>query len=216
VAHVQTALRLRTKVIACNASNLFSETALDAMSIAAFLVTGKGRVRHMNQLAAVYLQGGDSLLLHDGRLTANDSRESARLELLIAGAALSGRNGSEAVPGGAIKISRLHTQSTLQVTVIPVPKGNQIADGDSSALVFVSDPSSSPRPRTALMRQLYGLTPAEGRVADLLLEGFDVREVAGRLGISLETCRFHVKRILVKTGTRRQSELMRLMVSLPA
>ena len=100
IPHVQTALRLRTKVKDCNASNLFSETALDAMSIAAFLVTGKGRVRHMNQLAAAYLQSGDSLLLHDGRLTASASNEGAQLEFLISAAASSGRNGAESVPGG--------------------------------------------------------------------------------------------------------------------
>jgi DNA-binding CsgD family transcriptional regulator len=35
------------------------------------------------------------------------------------------------------------------------------------------------------------------------------------LGITLETARFHLKRVLTKTGARRQSELMRLMLSLP-
>ena len=215
IPHVQTALRLRTKVMDCNASDLFSETALDAMSIAAFLVTGKGRVRHMNQRAAACLQSGDGLLLQDGRLAAIHSCESAQLESLIAGATSSGRNGSEAVPGGAMRISRLYAQGTLQVTVIPVPKDNQMADGESSALVFVSDPTSSPRPRTTLMRQLYGLTPAEARVADTLLDGLEIRDAAERLGITLETCRFHVKRVLAKTRTRRQTELIRLMLSLP-
>jgi DNA-binding CsgD family transcriptional regulator len=65
------------------------------------------------------------------------------------------------------------------------------------------------------MRALYGLTPAEARLADLLLEGCEVREAADRLRTTLETARFHLKRVLAKTGTRRQTELMRLMLSLP-
>jgi DNA-binding CsgD family transcriptional regulator len=65
------------------------------------------------------------------------------------------------------------------------------------------------------MRQLYGLTPAEARVANLLLEGAEVREAAGRIGITLETCRFHIKRVLAKTETHRQAELLWLMLSLP-
>ena len=65
------------------------------------------------------------------------------------------------------------------------------------------------------MQQLYGLTPAESRVADLLLEGLEVRDAAERLCITLETARFHLKRVLAKTGTHRQTELMRLMLSLP-
>jgi DNA-binding CsgD family transcriptional regulator len=65
------------------------------------------------------------------------------------------------------------------------------------------------------MKQLYGLTPTEARLADLLLEGLEVRDIANRLTMTLETARFHLKRVLAKTGTRRQTELMRLMLSLP-
>jgi DNA-binding CsgD family transcriptional regulator len=215
IPHLQTALGLRTKVAACDASNLFSETALESMSIAAFLVTHKGLVRHMNQRAASCLQSGDGLVIQDGRLTANDSQQNAHLESLILGTASNGKKRSTSIPGTGIRISRRRTQSALQVTVIPAPKANQIGSGESFALVFVSDPSASPRPRSALMQQLYGLTPAEARVADLLLEGYEGREAAQRLGITLETFRFHVKRVLTKTGAHRQTELLRLMLSLP-
>jgi len=212
--HIQTALRLRTKVRGCDESELFSETALNSMSIATLLVSGNGRVRQMNQNAAVCLQSGDGLLLQDGKLTANDLYERAQLESLISAAA-SGGNRSEGALGGAIKISRVRAPDTLHVTVIPTPQESQISASGSSALIFVNDPSSLPRPRGTLLRQLYGLTPSEARVADLLLEGSEVREAAERLGITLETCRFHIKRVLAKTGTRRQAELIRLMLSLP-
>jgi len=82
-------------------------------------------------------------------------------------------------------------------------------------LVFLSDPSSKPASRAAVLRALYGLTPTESRLADLLLQGFEVREAAGHMRTTLETARFHLKRVLAKTGTRRQTELMRLMLSLP-
>jgi len=84
-----------------------------------------------------------------------------------------------------------------------------------AALVFISDPAKVPLSRSSVLRTLYGLTPAEGRVADMLLQGTEIPEAAARLGITLETCRLHVKRILAKTGASRQAELVRLMVSLP-
>jgi DNA-binding CsgD family transcriptional regulator len=59
------------------------------------------------------------------------------------------------------------------------------------------------------------LTPAEARIADLLAGGNEVGEVAARAGITLETARFHVKRVMAKTGVRRQTEMVRLMLSLP-
>jgi DNA-binding CsgD family transcriptional regulator len=80
---------------------------------------------------------------------------------------------------------------------------------------LISDPSSLPRRRTSLMQQLYGLTPAESRLADLLLEGIEVREAAEHLHITIGTARFHLKRVLAKTGSHRQTELLRLMLSLP-
>jgi DNA-binding CsgD family transcriptional regulator len=84
-----------------------------------------------------------------------------------------------------------------------------------AALVFVKDPASRPQSRGATLRALYALNPSEVRVADMLLQGFEIREIATRLGLTLETTRFHTKRVLAKTGTSRQSELIKLMLSLP-
>jgi DNA-binding CsgD family transcriptional regulator len=39
--------------------------------------------------------------------------------------------------------------------------------------------------------------------------------VAAKAGITVETARFHLKRVMAKTGVRRQTELVRLMLSLP-
>jgi DNA-binding CsgD family transcriptional regulator/PAS domain-containing protein len=215
IPHVQTALRLRTKLAVANTANLFSETALDAMSIAAFLVTSTGHVRHMNQLAVAHIQRNDGLRLNSSRLSATDLRENAQMEFLIARAAGGRRNGSDAMPGGAMKISRRDSQRALQVTIIPTPDSLSAVTAIPCALVFVHDPSALPRSRAAFMKQLYGLTPTEARLADLLLEGLEVRDIANRLTMTLETARFHLKRVLAKTGTRRQTELMRLMLSLP-
>jgi DNA-binding CsgD family transcriptional regulator len=83
------------------------------------------------------------------------------------------------------------------------------------SLVFVSDPSAITRSRSAALRALYALTPAESRLADLLLQGLDVSQAAERMRTTLATTRFQLKRVQAKTATRRQSELMRLMLSLP-
>jgi DNA-binding CsgD family transcriptional regulator len=222
IPHVQAALLLRAKIVASEASDLLSETALDAMSIAAILVTGRGQIRHMNRLAAGYLQGtdvqgadvqsADGLYLRQGRLVATDTSEDGRLQSLIAGA--SGEI-SGSLPGGAMKISRPRARTSLQVVVMPAPPQYHRFESSSLAVVFLIDPSSRPKARAALMRQLYGLTPAEARIADLLAGGNEVGEVAAKAGITVETARFHLKRVMAKTGVRRQTELVRLMLSLP-
>jgi DNA-binding CsgD family transcriptional regulator len=213
IPHVQTALLLRTKLAASHAPNLFSETALDAMGIAAILVTGSGRIRHMNQLAAAHLKRANGLTVHNGRLKAIDLQENAQLQFLIVGAS-GEKHALPSLPAGAMKLLLPNERTSLQISVVPAPEQfDQI--GGPCALVFIGDPSSPPKSRAPLMRQLYRLTPVEARLSDLLLQGLEVREVAEQLGTTLETARFHLKRVLAKTDTRRQTELMRLMLSLP-
>jgi DNA-binding CsgD family transcriptional regulator len=60
--------------------------------------------------------------------------------------------------------------------------------------------------------EAYELTPAEARVTQLLLQGSATGAIARRLGIQLETARTHVRRVLAKTGTHRQSELIRQLL----
>lgn len=213
--HVHTALKIRRGLQAANAERHFAELALDAISTAAFLVTATGHVQHMNQRATALVEKGDCLRLERAVLTASNPTESARLRSFISGAASAGRSGSHIAPGGALSISRQGTQRPVHLTVLPVPEDRRSMMAIPCALVLISDPSVSPKSRAAFMRMLYGLTPTESRLADLLLEGLEVRGIADRLGITIETARFHLKRVLAKTGTRRQTELMRLMLSLP-
>jgi DNA-binding CsgD family transcriptional regulator len=103
----------------------------------------------------------------------------------------------------------------LQVVVSPFLSGSLMNERQATALIQFSDPSAIPRHRGAILRVLYGLTPTESRLADLLLHGLDVRQTAERMKITVETARFNLKRVQAKTSTRRQTELMRLMLSLP-
>jgi DNA-binding CsgD family transcriptional regulator len=67
-----------------------------------------------------------------------------------------------------------------------------------------------------VLRELYGLTPAESALATLLAEGKTLQEAAGLRGVTHQTARSQLKSIFSKTATRRQSELLRLLLSLPA
>jgi DNA-binding CsgD family transcriptional regulator len=55
---------------------------------------------------------------------------------------------------------------------------------------------------------LFSLSPAQLRLASLVLEGLDMPTSAERLGISLNTAKTHLQRLFDKTGTRSQSALV--------
>jgi DNA-binding CsgD family transcriptional regulator len=174
-----------------------------------------GKVTNLSAPAKRVLDERDGLSIRAGRLEAEDRKENGDLQELLSGASKA-VTGSRSTPCSAMLISRRSGKRALHVSVFPFVSSQLFSEDRPQRLVFISDPSAKPVSRAMVLRSLYRLTPAEARVADLLLEGFDVREIAGLLGITLETGRFHIKRILVKTDTRRQSELMRLMLSLPA
>jgi DNA-binding NarL/FixJ family response regulator len=53
----------------------------------------------------------------------------------------------------------------------------------------------------------YGLTPREVEIVDAVAAGDSNREIAGRLGISLQTVKHHMTSIFDKTGTSTRLEL---------
>jgi len=60
---------------------------------------------------------------------------------------------------------------------------------------------------------LFGLTPGELSLVSTMSPGLCVREVADRQGISETTARTHLHHIFMKTGTTKQTELLRLFAS---
>jgi DNA-binding CsgD family transcriptional regulator len=63
---------------------------------------------------------------------------------------------------------------------------------------------------------LFGLTPAEACLAVALAGGKRLEDVAEERGVRMPTLRTQLPAVLDKTGTRRQADLMRLIVGLPA
>lgn len=62
---------------------------------------------------------------------------------------------------------------------------------------------------------LYGLTAAEARLACALSQGHDLSKLSAQWRVSRETLRTHLKRVLSKTGTSRQTDLVRLLNGKP-
>jgi DNA-binding CsgD family transcriptional regulator len=78
--------------------------------------------------------------------------------------------------------------------------------------VLIVDRDSQSEPDLAVLRELFSLTPAEARVAGKLVVGRSVEEIASEAGISIETVRTQIKRVLSKTGTDRQGKLISLIL----
>jgi DNA-binding CsgD family transcriptional regulator len=88
--------------------------------------------------------------------------------------------------------------------------------GAARAIVYVTDPAETLSLDRAVLRQLFGLTPAEAALADLLCGGERLADAASALGITQNTARAQLKSVFQKTGATRQAELVKLLLALSA
>lgn len=214
--HVKTALHLNSRLHLVDSCRSLAEAALDALETMIVIVDRTGRVQHLNRLAAQRLGALVGIGIRSGTLVASDAVENAQLQALLQRATAEAGRKSLPLSGGAMKIRRPDARTDVQLSVLPASEHPGVEKKSRSAIIFIGEPDAALRSRGDLLRELYRLTATESRLADCLLQGNDLRDAAERLTITWATARFHLKRVFAKTGTRRQSELMRLMLTLPA
>lgn len=83
----------------------------------------------------------------------------------------------------------------------------------ASAIVVATPVTAGAGLEAGLIGGLFDLTPAEARLAAAIAGGHTPREAAQRLGVTEATARTTLKRILAKTGSRRQADLVGLLKS---
>jgi DNA-binding NarL/FixJ family response regulator len=81
-------------------------------------------------------------------------------------------------------------------------------------MILVSNSDKKPVSETELT-QLYGLSPAESRVALALTQGKRMTELAREFDVQITTLRTQLSSILKKCEVERQSDLVRLIASIP-
>lgn len=86
----------------------------------------------------------------------------------------------------------------------------------SLALVIVSDPCSPQGDAGKVSATLFGLSLTDAKLAEALVLGLSPGDYATRAGISLSTVRTRLRSMFEKKLTRRQTEPVKLLASLPA
>jgi DNA-binding NarL/FixJ family response regulator len=83
-----------------------------------------------------------------------------------------------------------------------------------ASAVFIRQTAPDAPPPLEAIAKLYKLTASEVRVVDALLKVSGVKAMAEMLGLSQATVRTHLHNVFQKTGTRRQSELVKLLAGI--
>ena len=99
-------------------------------------------------------------------------------------------------------------QRPLVLHAMVIPEASET--GPHTAVMLV-DLEVVPGPNRTALEQIFGLTPAEARLAALLAAGATPAEVAQVQEVSIATVRSQLASIYAKTRTHRQAELVSLI-----
>lgn len=194
-------------VLGASASRLLENARLGSIGL-----DRRGRILTANDQARDFLRKGDRLHDRDGLLCARIPTEEAELCRLLARAmpphGVRGAAGSMMVAGAS-------PLTPLALHVTPVGAEElRLRHQRIAALVMVVDPSSRARIDPCLVQAVFGLTPAESRLAVALAAGDTLQEIARSTGHAEKTVRMHIEEILRKQGISRDVDLVRRVLSL--
>jgi DNA-binding CsgD family transcriptional regulator/PAS domain-containing protein len=213
--HIERALALGFKLGSLGTLQQCCTDMLDGNPAAILLLDAQQRVVYANPAADQLCSKNDGLSLSHTGLTAACSQDTDRLRKLIMRAVPNRTRG--ALPeGGVVPVQRPSGKRPYLVLVAPLSGRHQALSALRPAMsIVISDPHSRPLIGTERLQAAFDLTTAEARLAAALAAGDDLKAVADRLGIRYSTARARLAEIFRKTATRRQGELVSLLLRSP-
>lgn len=209
--HLQRALQIKVRLGLCEQLSAVTLDLLERAGIAVMMLDESRRLLFANPLADRMLRRQSGLHMARGRVSADSPATETFDRLLREAAQTSAGKGLNA--GGMLKVRGADGRTT-RLFVSPLPPDHlRCGTAVPAVLILASDSAGVLRPAADHLREAFGLTRAEGQLLGALVGGESPSEYAQRLGISVETVRTHVKRVLSKTGYHRQVDLVSAVAS---
>jgi len=210
--HFQRAAQLWLSTEDLRQTALLGTAALDAIEYGVVAIEATSKPVFANRLAGALLREGRPLQLAGGMLTAAGHADAKRLAAAIQECKTTGRAVSLQVGEAA------SGAGSCVLTVIALREDSPMKRLFRTAALLVLA-ASDRRRRTLTAQQLiqiFGLTPAEARLARAIAAGESLESYSSNVEISLTTTKSQLQATLKKTGTRRQIDLVRRLTSIPS
>jgi DNA-binding CsgD family transcriptional regulator len=212
-SHMERAVRIAFQLGTLETMLGSSREILDRNHRGIILLDDRGAVVFANAAAEAIARSDDGVLLSKEGVRFKLARDNAMLQRMIRNAVA--KNASVLVQnGGVMRALRPSGNDPYLVTVSPVSAGAFLFTVARPAVcIVISDPELVAAPAYGTLKELFGLTPSEARLALLLAKGLSLQAAAARAGVAYATARAQLTMVFRKTRTSRQSELVKLLVS---
>ena len=179
---------------------------LTALGIPALVLDEDGRVVEANALMQELSEH-----IHwraQNRIALSDKAANALLW-----AALPHLNSSTHVNAHSIVMRAQAERAALVAHLVPIKRSANDVFGSSYALLVATPVTAGRAPPVELLRSLFDLTPSEARVARGLSAGESLDVIAENGGVSRNTVRAQLQKVMDKMGCKRQAEVTALLSS---
>ncbi|MCW9035545.1 MAG: response regulator [Alphaproteobacteria bacterium] len=185
---------------------------LDRLPMGVLLLDVDSRVIFMNGKAEKIVQNGDGLVVdEEGYCGASTHSDSAHLNRLLNNALYPG-DSSDSDSHSALSLERKNEAPPLSLLVSSIGSRSSF----HGAVVFIVDSEDPINVNEEALVELYGLTRVEARLVAGIASGGTLESLATKWNVSQHTLRAQLKQIFTKTETRRQSDLIKLVLTGPA
>lgn len=182
--------------------------AFDQMACGGVLLGSRGRVLKVNASAARMM--GRGIDVAADRVVVTDAAANTALQAMVETALASDLLKRERVRPTVVIDRR--ERGPLIAYAIPLRGGIRDLFTPGRALLVLEEPEARRQVSGAALASSFGLTPAEVRLATALAEGKDLKAAAEERGVTIGTVRSQLKSLMAKTDTRRQAELVGLLL----
>ena len=189
--------------------------AFNSVPIGMIITDENARILHLNRTAENLVLQGCGLIIHKRMLTATARRDSARLHRTIRDVVTKARHG-RGTRAQAMSLYRPSSAYPVSIMVKPMwcmDNGGPARRVGPLANLIVADLDRQMEAPADLLGRVFDLTPAESVVLERLVNGLTLQEIADASGTSRNTVRNQLHVVFEKTGTNRQAELIKLVLS---
>ena len=215
VPHLRRVFRIYGTTAALRHNNAAGQSALDLIGAACVFLDAHGYILSMSRRAEALIADSATLRVKNHRLSTALSMEQSALDACVVAASACGA-GSSSDPGAGAVVLHSAQGAPLYISVLPYRASQTFLENSPAALLFITTPDEQGRGEHRLWQAMFGLSPAECRVAEMMKQGMEVAEISDALRIKVDTVRYYQKCIYRKTGVRGQGHLLRLLTRLPS
>ena len=208
--HLTVSLESHWRLVGARGENRALRLLMDRVGSAVFVVDANARVLLANACSEGLLENFEGLQVRGERIVAASRAEDRALREAIAEAAV--------IPCSAGAGAKILTISNPQgphpvvLSITPAGDGLLGTPGEQrpAAVLIATNPHPTYDLQRCAFASIFELTPAQARLAGVVLAGHSLSDASRLLRVSENTVRSHLKQVYQKTHTHSQIELVHL------